>query len=221
MTNPGQWAHVDKYLVDRLITPDLARGPIEASVATGLPQHEVSPPQGKLLRLLAQMAGARSILELGTLGGYSTIWLAGALPAHGRLVTLEADPSYADAARVNVERAGLASRVEIRTGPALETLPQLDGPFDLIFIDADKRSNPQYLEHALRLSRPGTVIVADNVIRDGAVLDEESGDPSVDGVRRFIDMVAADPRLDATAIQTVGAKGWDGFVLARVSDGAP
>jgi predicted O-methyltransferase YrrM len=221
MGDPGQWADMDKYLVDRLITPDRARGAIEGSAAAGLPKHEVSPPQGKMLHLIAKMAGARSILELGTLGGYSTIWLAKALPAGGRLVTIEADPGYAETARANVEAAGLAALVEVRTGAALDTLPHLDGPFDLIFIDADKRSNPEYLAHAMRLSRAGTVIVADNVIRDGAVTDEDSGDPSAQGVRRFIDMVAADPRLDATAIQTVGAKGWDGFVLALVTAGAP
>jgi predicted O-methyltransferase YrrM len=212
----GQWAAVDDYLVDRLITPDPAREAIEGPDAAGLPKHEVSPPQGKLLHVLARMQGARAILELGTLGGYSTIWLARALPPGGGIVTLEANPGYAEVARRSIERAGLGDRVDLRVGRALDTLPHLDGPFDLIFIDADKRSNPEYLEWSLRLSRPGTVIVADNVVRGGAVVDAESDDPSVRGVRRFIDMVAADPRLDATAIQTVGTKGWDGFVLAIV-----
>jgi predicted O-methyltransferase YrrM len=215
-----RWAAVDDYLVDRLINPDPAQAAIEGSAQDGLPKHEVSPPQGKLLHLLARMQGARRILELGTLGGYSTIWLAHALPPDGRIVTLEADPAYAEAARRHVDRAGVGERVEIRVGPALETLPHVDGPFDLIFIDADKRSNPKYLEWSLKLSRPGTVIVADNVIRAGAVADPQAENPSVQGVRRFLDMVAADPRLDATAIQTVGAKGWDGLVLALVSGDA-
>ncbi len=213
---PGQWAAVDHYLIDQLITPDPAHEAGEASAAAGLPAHEVSPPQGKLLHLLARAIGARTILEFGTLGGYSTIWLARALPAGGRLVTLEADPGYAQTARSNIERAGLGGLVDLRVGPALETLPHLDGPFDLIFIDADKRSNPEYLEWSLRLAREGTLIVADNVVRAGAVLDPETEDPSVRGVRDFIAMIAAEPRLDATAIQTVGAKGWDGFVLAVV-----
>jgi predicted O-methyltransferase YrrM len=211
------WAEVDRYLIDRLVTDDPARDAIEVSAAAGLPQHEVSPPQGKLLHLLARMAGARQILKLGTLGGYSTIWLAAALPDGGRVTTLEADAAYAETARANVERAGFADRVDLRVGPALQSLPGIEGPFDLIFIDADKRSNPDYLEWALRLSRPGTVIVADNVVRDGTVIDSDSADRSVQGIRRFLDMVAAEPRIDATAIQTVGSKGYDGFVLAIVT----
>ncbi|MEA2468859.1 MAG: hypothetical protein QOJ57_2985 [Thermoleophilaceae bacterium] len=216
-----RWAAVDHYLVDRLITPDPAQDAIEASEAAGLPRHEVSPAQGKLLHLLARMVRARAILELGTLAGYSTIWLARALPPGGRLVTLEADPDYAAVAQASITGAGLEELVDLRVGPAIETLPHLDGPFDLIFIDADKRSNPDYLEWALKLSREGTVIVADNVIRGGAVLDPGTADLSTEGVRRFLDMVAAHPRLDATAIQTVGVKGWDGFALALVSDGGP
>jgi predicted O-methyltransferase YrrM len=242
-----RWAAVDHYLVDRLITPDPAQDAIEASEAAGLPRHEVSPTQGKLLHLLARMVRARAILELGTLAGYSTIWLARALPPGGRLVTLEADPDYAAVAQASITGAGLEELVDLRVGPAIETLPHLDGPFDLIFIDADKRSNPDYLEWALKLSREGTVIVADNVIRGGVVLDPASTHPaagtadpagtghpagtthpargtadlSTEGVRRFLDMVAAHPRLDATAIQTVGVKGWDGFALALVSDGGP
>jgi predicted O-methyltransferase YrrM len=214
-----RWSAVDYYLIDQLITPDPAQAASEGSVAAGLPKHEVSPPQGKLLYLLARMAHARAILELGTLGGYSTIWLAHALPHDGRVVTLEADEEFAAIARANIERAGLGDRVDLRVGPALATLPEVEGPFDLIFIDADKRSNPEYLEWALRLAREGTVIVADNVVRGGEVLDPASPDPSIQGVRRFLDMVAAEPRLDATAIQTVGSKGWDGFVLAVVSEG--
>lgn len=216
------WTAVDDYITGLLLPPDPALDAAQAaSTAAGLPPISVSAAQGKFLHLLARIQGARRILEIGTLGGYSTIWLARALPPGGRLVTLEADAGYAEAARGNISRAGLDEVVDLRVGPALDLLPEVDGPFDLIFIDADKRSNPQYLEWALRLSRPGTAIVADNVVRGGAVLDAGSADPSVQGVRRFISMVAADPRLDATAIQTVGAKGWDGFVLALVSADAP
>jgi predicted O-methyltransferase YrrM len=212
-----RWAEVDRYLTDRLIADDPAlEAAIEASTAAGLPPHEVAPNQGKLLELLARAAGATRVLELGTLGGYSTICLARALPPGGSLITLESVPEYAEVARANIERAGLSAAVEVRVGPALETLPQLRGPFDLIFIDADKQDNPEYIEWALRLSRPGTLILADNVVRGGAVIDPGSDDPSVHGVRRFVEMVADEPRLSATAIQTVGSKGWDGFVLALV-----
>lgn len=204
------WGRVDAYLAELLV------GDEPETDSHGLPPAEVSPLQGKLLYLLARMQRARTILELGTLGGYSTIWLARALPPDGRLVTLEVNPEFAEVAQANLERAGLAARVEVLVGPALETLPQLDGPFDLIFLDADKANNAEYLEAALALSRPGTAIVADNVVRVGAVADPESDDPSVQGVRRFFDLIAADPRLEATAIQTVGAKGWDGFALALV-----
>jgi predicted O-methyltransferase YrrM len=199
------WVEVDEYIGSRLLR--------DAPVVdhADLPRHDVSPPQGALLELLARMVGARAILEIGTLAGYSTLWLARALPPGGRLVTLEADPYHAEVARANL--AGIA---EVIAGPALETLPTLEGPFDLVFIDADKRSNARYLEWALRLSRRGTLIVADNVIRDGAVADPASQDPSVIGVRAFFDAVAAEPRLRATAIQTVGAKGYDGFALALV-----
>lgn len=197
------WSEVDRYIAGKLIRDD----PVVSS--DGLPPHEVTPPQGALLELLARAIGARRILEIGTLGGYSTIWLA---RAGGRVVTLELDPSYAETARANL--AGLD--VEVIVGPALDTLPTLDGPFDLIFIDADKRSNAEYLRHALRLSRPGTLIVADNVIRDGAIADPEDPDPSVRGVRAFFDALAAEPDVRATAIQTVGSKGYDGFALALV-----
>jgi predicted O-methyltransferase YrrM len=180
-------------------------------VRGAVPPHGVSPLQGRLLELIARLAGARRVLELGTLAGYSAIWLARGLPPGGRVVTLEADPAYAEIARANV--AGLP--VDVVAGPALETLPALEGPFDLIFIDADKRSNPDYLGWALRLSRPGTVIVADNVVRGGAVVGGD--DPSARGVREFAELVAAEPRLTATVVQTVGEKGWDGFLLALVS----
>jgi predicted O-methyltransferase YrrM len=190
---------------------------LAASSAAGLPPHDVSPLQGRLLELLSRLQGARAILEIGTLGGYSTIWLARALPAGGRLVTLEANVAYAEVARANVERAGFADVVEVRVGAALETLPTLSGPFDLVFIDAHKRSNPEYLGWALELSRAGALIVADNVVRGGAVADAGSDDASVVGVRRFFELVAAEPRLSATAIQTVGEKGHDGFALALVT----
>src|SRR4051812_10111795 len=204
------WEDVDRHF-ERLLVP-----PLEEFDPAGLPPHEVTPLQGRLLELLARLAGARSILELGTLGGYSTIWLARGLADGGRIVTLEVSPEYARVARANLERAGLGDVVDLRVGPALETLPELEGPFDLIFIDADKRSNPEYLDEALRLSRPGTLIVADNVVRAGAVADPGAKDPSVTGARRFLELVGKDPRLDATAIQTVGSKGWDGFALALV-----
>jgi predicted O-methyltransferase YrrM len=205
-----EWERVDRHL-ERLLVP-----PLDGFDSAGLPPHEVTPLQGRLLELLARLAGARSILELGTLGGYSTIWLARGLADGGRIVTLELSPDYAEVARANLERAGVAGVVDLRVGPALETLRLLDGPFDLVFIDADKRSNPEYLDEAVRLSRPGTLIVADNVVRAGAVADPGTGDPSVTGVQRFLELVGKDPRLDATAIQTVGSKGWDGFALALV-----
>jgi predicted O-methyltransferase YrrM len=197
-----------------------AREPV-AFDAAGLPQHNVSPPQGKLLHLLVKLQGARRILEIGTLGGYSTIWLARALPADGCLVTLEANPAYAAVAQTNIARAGLSHIVNIRVGNALDTLPRLaqegHAPFDFIFIDADKPNNPTYLEWALRLARPGTVIIGDNVVRNGAVADSTSSDPNVVGVRQFIELMAAHPRLSATAIQTVGSKGCDGFSFAIVT----
>jgi predicted O-methyltransferase YrrM len=201
-----EWVEVDQYIAERLLgdAPAIDRG--------DLPPHEVSPPQGALLELLARAVGARAILEIGTLAGHSTAWLARALPPGGRVVTLEAEPRYAAVARRNLA----ALPVELIEGPALETLPRLDGPFDLVFIDADKRSNAEYLRWALRLSRPGTLIVADNVVRGGAVADPGDDDPSVRGVRAFFDALAAEPRLRATAIQTVGTKGYDGFALALV-----
>lgn len=195
---------------------------LAANAAAGLPAHDVSPNQGKLLHLLAKLQGARMILEIGTLGGYSTIWFARALPQGGRVYTLEASLKHAEVAQTNLLNAGIADKVEIRTGLAADSLAQLDaeahGPFDLIFIDADKQGNPEYLNWALKLSRPGTLIIGDNVVRGGAVVDEYSDDPSVIGVRSFFELIAAEPRLSATAMQTVGSKGYDGFVMALVVD---
>jgi predicted O-methyltransferase YrrM len=217
-----QWSAVDRYFDDLLVPPDPAlAAALQASAAAGLPPHHVTPCQGKLLMLLARALGARKILEIGTLGGYSTIWLARALPDGGGVITLEADPKCADVARANIARAGLAHVVELRLGCAVETLPQLAsggcGPFDLIFIDANKENNPHYLAWALRLSRPGSLIVADNIVRGGAVADPNSREPSVLGVRRFMELLATEPRLSVTAIQTVGSKGYDGFAIARVN----
>ncbi len=217
-----QWTAVDRYVADLLVPPDPALNEaLRASEAAGLPAINVTPGLGKLLHLLARLQGARSILEIGTLGGYSTIWLARALPADGRLITLEAEPRHAEVARANVDRAGLAGVVEVRLGPALETLPRLAeegrGPFDLIFIDADKPSNPDYFAWALALSRLGSLIVVDNVVRGGAVVDAASDDPGVRGVRRLMELIAAEPRVSATAIQTVGGKGYDGVALALVT----
>jgi predicted O-methyltransferase YrrM len=195
-----RWTEVDRHIADKLIREDVGAAH----------EHAVSPPQGALLELLARACGARAILEIGTLEGYSTLWLARALPPDGRLVTLEIDPDRAARAR-----EALGDRAEVIVGPALETLPTLSGPFDFIFIDADKRSNAEYLHWALRLSRPGTLIVADNVVRGGAVVDPDDADPSVRGVRAFFDALAAEPHL-ATAIQTVGTKGYDGFALVLV-----
>ena len=224
-----RWTAVDGYIAEHLLPADAALDAAVAdSVAAGLPPISVTPNQGKLLQLLARMQGARSILELGTLGGYSTIWLARALPAGGRLITLEAEPRYAEVAQANIARAGLSELVELRVGPALQTLPELHaegaGPFDLIFIDADKQNYPGYFEWALRLSRPGTLIVGDNVVRDGAILDPDADDPTVGnegirGVRRFYELAGAQVEqgsVSATAIQTVGAKGYDGFALVLV-----
>jgi predicted O-methyltransferase YrrM len=210
-------AAVDAYLEGALLDRDeVLEAALTAGVEAGLPSIEVTPTQGKLLHLLARMVGARRILEIGTLAGYSTIWLARALPEDGRLLSLELDPHYAAVARSNLERAGLADRVEVRVGPALATLEQIDESFDMVFIDADKQATADYLEHALRLTHPGSVIVADNVIRAGAVADPDDEDPRVLGMRRFFERAAAEPRLSATAIQTVGAKGHDGLAIALV-----
>jgi predicted O-methyltransferase YrrM len=215
------WAEVDRYFTERLGLSDaILEAALAASDAAGLPQIAVSAPQGKLLNLLARQCGARRILEVGTLAGYSGIWLARALPADGRLVTLEIDPGHARVASANFALAGVAERVDLRVGRAVDTLPALAaeraGPFDFTFIDADKASTPQYLEWAIALSRVGSLIVIDNVVRKGAVLLSASRDENVQGVRRTIDMLSTDARLDATAIQTVGAKNYDGFAMAVV-----
>lgn len=211
------WDAVDAYYAGQLDAPDpVLDAALEANALAGLPPIGVSPAQGKLLHLLARTVGARRILEVGTLGGYSTIWLARALPADGELVTCEISPEHAEVARANLARAGLAERVDVRVGPALDTLPTLQGPFDLAFIDADKPSNAEYFRHALRLSRPGSLIVVDNVVRGGRVADADSDDPAVLGTRALAEVVGREPRVDATVVQTVGAKGYDGFLMARV-----
>jgi predicted O-methyltransferase YrrM len=217
-----QWTAVDQYFNDLLVPSDPALdATLQATADAGMIPMNVAPNQGRLLQILALSVGARAILEIGTLGGYSTIWLARALPADGRLVTLEADPRHAEVARANIARAGLADIVEVRLGKALDTLPQLAqegrGPFDLVFIDADKASTADYFAWALRLTRRGSLIVVDNVVRNGAVIDAASADPSVQGTRRFADALAAEPRVAATALQTVGSKGYDGLVVGIVT----
>jgi predicted O-methyltransferase YrrM len=216
------WTAVDTYITDLFVGNDPAlEDALKASAAAGLPAIQVSANQGKLLQLLASIRGARRILEIGTLGGYSTIWLARALPADGRLITLEAEPKHAEVARANISRAGLAGLVEVRVGRALETLPKLAAeardPFDLIFIDADKPGYPDYFKWAMKLSRRGTVIIADNVVRKGAVIDEKSADPLVQGIRKMNSLIAKEPRVSATAVQTVGSKGHDGLTIAIVT----
>jgi len=223
MMSQDQWIAVDRYIADLFVPPDPALdAAIRATADAGMPPINVAPNQGQLLHILALSVGARSILEIGTLGGYSTIWLARALPAGGRLITLEAEPRHADVARANIARAGLAAVVEVRLGLALETLPQLAaegrGPFDLVFIDADKPSTAAYFAWALRLTRRGSLIITDNVVRNGAVANAASADASVQGVRRFNAALAAEPRVTATVIQTVGSKGYDGLAIAIVTD---
>ncbi|RBA00426.1 methyltransferase [Klebsiella oxytoca] len=215
-----QWSAVDNYLVEALIPNDpLLNQVLENNQRAGLPAIDVAANQGQFLALLVRMTGARRILEIGTLGGYSTIWMARELPADGELVTLEADAHHVAVARENLRMAGVDKLVEVREGPALATLEKLGDhpPFDLIFIDADKPNNPNYLRWALRYSRPGTLIIGDNVVRDGEVTDPHSADDRVQGVREFIAMMGSDPRLTVTALQTVGSKGWDGFTLAWVN----
>jgi predicted O-methyltransferase YrrM len=211
------WKAVDDYFTGHLLPPDpVLDAALDANVQGRLPAIDVSAAQGALLQMLARSIGARRILEVGTLGGYSTIRLARALPADGSLVTCEVDPHHAEVASANLKRAGLDGLVDIRVGPALDTLPTLEGPFDLAFIDADKVSNAAYFEQAVRLSRPGGLIIVDNVVRGGRVVETDDTDPAVVGTRRLVEAVAAEPRVEATAIQTVGAKGYDGFLIARV-----
>jgi predicted O-methyltransferase YrrM len=214
-----QWTAVDTYINGLFVPADsVLDAALAASSAAGLPAINVAPNQGKLLNLLARTVGARKILEIGTLGGYSTIWLARSLANGGRVITLEANPKHAEVARANIARAGLGDLVDLRLGKALDTLPQLasEAPFDLIFIDADKTGYSDYLAWSLKLSRPGTLIVADNVVRKGAVADPASPDANVQGVRRFNELLAAEPRVSATVIQTVGSKGYDGLAMAVV-----
>ena len=211
------WEDIDAYWEEVLIGDDpVLTAARKAAASAGLPDIAVAPNQGKLLNLMARMIGAKRVLEVGTLGGYSAIWLARALPEGGELVTLEYDPKHADVARANVANAGLADKVTVITGAAIDTLPTLKGPFDFSFIDADKKSNPDYFGWALKLSRKGSVIVVDNVVRWGHVLNAESGDANVEGIRRLNEIMAAEPRVSATAIQTVGAKGHDGLAVALV-----
>jgi predicted O-methyltransferase YrrM len=213
-----QWNAVDGYINQLFVESDDAlTAALDASAEANLPPIQVPPNGGKFLNMLARMVGARRILEVGTLGGYSTIWLARALPPDGELITLEIDQTCAEVARANVDRAGLSDLVEVKLGSAHDTMPALEGPFDFIFIDADKVSYPEYFAYALELSRPGTLIVADNVVRDGAIVDADSDDANVQGVRRFNELVAAEPRVTATAIQTVGIKGYDGFAVVLVT----
>ncbi|MFU0922916.1 O-methyltransferase [Kluyvera sichuanensis] len=215
-----QWSDVDNYLIENLIPSDPVLSQVlENNHRAGLPAHDVAANQGQLLALFIRMVGAKSILEIGTLGAYSTIWMARELPPNGRLITLEADPLHARVARENIALAGLDSVVTLREGPALDSLATLAdaAPFDVIFIDADKPNNPYYLQWALKYSRPGTLIIGDNVVRDGEVTNPNSTDDRVLGVRRFIEMMHNDPRLTVTALQTVGMKGWDGFTLAWVN----
>lgn len=219
-----RWLSVERYFEELFAPPDEAlAAALRESASAGLPPHHISATQGKLLMILARAIGARRILEIGTLGGYSTIWLGRALPPDGRLVTLEGVERHAEIARKNIGRAGLAERVEIRVGPALATLPKIAaeerGPFDLVFIDADKSSNPRYLDWSLKLTRPGSLIIADNVVRGGGLIDAASTDPNILGISEFNELLAKNPRLSATALQTVGGKGWDGFAIALVKGG--
>ncbi|HEY4437630.1 MAG TPA: O-methyltransferase [Lelliottia sp.] len=215
-----KWSAVDNYMISSLIPQDaVLQKVLENNKRAGLPEHDVAVNQGQLLALFVQMTQAKRVLEIGTLGAYSTIWMARALPPGGKIITLEADPVHADIARHNIHLAGLQDRIELIEGPGLQSLEAFGDipPFDLIFIDADKPNNPGYLEWALRYSRSGTVIIGDNVVRDGEVINGHSDDDRVQGVRRFIEMIGDNPRLTATALQTVGIKGWDGFTLAIVN----
>jgi predicted O-methyltransferase YrrM len=217
------WIDVDRYFSEQLHLSDpVLDAAMQANAAAELPAIDVAPNQGKFLNVLARLAHSKKILEVGTLGGYSTIWLARALPAGGRLISLEFNPKHADVAKSNIQRAGLSDRVEIRVGAALDSLHQIEkegfAPFDFIFIDADKPNNPGYLEWAIKLSRPGTLIIVDNVVRDGEVSDASNSDPAIQGTRKMFELMSRDPRLSSTALQTVGSKGYDGFAMAIVTD---
>jgi predicted O-methyltransferase YrrM len=218
------WDAVDDFIAAHLVPSDpVLETALAASAQGGLPEIQVSAAQGKMLMILARLRGARSILEIGTLGGYSTLWLSRGLAAGGRIVTLEVNPKHAEVARANFQRGGVVGAIELHVGPALETLPRLASeraPFDMFFIDADKTNNPAYFSWAVRLAAPGALIVVDNVVRHGAVLDAASADPNVQGTRRLYEAIAAEPRVTATAVQTVGHKGYDGFVMAIVAGGA-
>jgi len=218
----SDWTTVDNFLSHVVLAPDPSLDEaVRASESAGLPAIQVSPLQGKLLHLLALTCGARSILEIGTLGGYSTIWLAKALRPGGRVITLEIDTKHAEVARINIQRAGLERLVDIRVGRALDTIPKLAqegaGPFDLVFIDADKPSNPEYFAWAMKLTRPGSVIVVDNVVRDGEVANTSNNDPNVVGSRKVLEAMAAEPRVTSTVLQVVGVKGYDGLAIALVT----
>lgn len=217
-----QWTAVDRYFDGLFAPPDAALdAALKATSDAGMPLINVAANQGKLLQLLTRLVGARRILEIGTLGGYSAIWMARALPPDGRLISLEVNPAHAEVARANIARAGLSDKVEVRLGSAHDSLPQLAeqgvGPFDLVFIDADKTSTPTYLTWALKLTKPGSLILIDNVVRDGAVADAASANPDVQGIQQGLAMLASDPRISATALQTVGVKGYDGLAIALVT----
>ncbi|MCR8995489.1 O-methyltransferase [Brevibacillus halotolerans] len=221
MQAPNKWAEVDQYFNSMLLPSDpILEGVLQANAKAGMPAIDVAPNQGKFLYLLAKIRGAKKILEIGTLGGYSSIWLARALPEDGQLISLEYEQAFAQVAKENIKKAGLAEKVTILVGPALETLPTLQEKgltgFDMIFIDADKQNNPHYLQWALQLCNPGAIILGDNVVRNGEVIDPENGDDRIQGIRQFFDLLAAEPRIEATAIQTVGSKGYDGFALGVV-----
>lgn len=212
-----KWAQVDAWFSEKFASEDSdLKYALDNNADQGLPAHDVSSLQGKMLAIFIQMSRAVRVLEIGTLGGYSTIWMAKTLPPHGSITTIEFNEHHAEVASQNIKKAGLAERVTLYRGAALDVLPTLDAPFDLIFIDADKVNNPHYLEWAIRLSKPGTVIVGDNTVRGGNVIDSSSEDPNVIGLRKFVEMLSEDERLEATAVQTVGEKGWDGFVMAIV-----
>jgi predicted O-methyltransferase YrrM len=216
--NQETWSAVETYFTEKVIKPDPSYQTVyDASVAAGLPDIAVSAVEGKQLQLMAKMSGAKRILEIGTLGGYSTLWLARALPPGGKLITLEFNPKHADVARINLAKAGVGDMVDVITGPALETLPTLTGPFDFFFLDANKDGYPDYVRWAVKLAHPGSVIVADNVVREGRVVDAKSDNALVQGVRKMMDVIATEPRLSASVIQTVGSRGYDGYLVAVVT----